>query len=66
MDRREILKASLASAASIGISSKRAAAADSGSTAGADGQIVATRNSQPVLASLYDFEAEAKRELGMR
>jgi 4-hydroxymandelate oxidase len=55
--------ASLASAAAIGISSKRAAAADPGSAAATDGQTVATQDSQPVLASLYDFEAAAKQKL---
>jgi 4-hydroxymandelate oxidase len=65
MDRREVLKASLASAAAIGISSKRAAA-DVSSTAGVDEQTaVARQDQQPVLASVYDFEAAAKRKLSL-
>ena len=65
MDRREVLKASLASAASIGISSKCAAASDAGSTSASDGQTSAAQDPQPVLASVYDFEAAAKRKLSL-
>jgi 4-hydroxymandelate oxidase len=60
MDRRDVLKASLASAAAIGISSKRAEASELDLNADVDGQ---QENLQPVLASVYDFEAAAKRKM---
>ncbi len=60
MDRREVLKASLASAAAIGVSSRRAAAAAADSATG-----VGTQGQQPVLASVYDFEAAAKQKLSL-
>lgn len=63
MDRREILRASLVSAAAIGISSRRAVAADLGPAAGVDDQTSATQGQQPVLSSVYDFEAAAKQKL---
>jgi 4-hydroxymandelate oxidase len=66
MDRRDVLKVSLATAAAIGTSSKRAATADPGFKADADGQTgAAGQDKQPVLASVYDFEAEAKRKLSL-
>ena len=66
MDRREVLKASLASAAAIGITSKRAVAASVGSAAGVDGQAGSAQdNVQPVLASIYDYEAAAKRKMSV-
>jgi 4-hydroxymandelate oxidase len=66
MDRRELLKASLASAAAIGVTSKRAAAAGPDSTADADGQAgIGQDNQQPVLASVYDYEAAAKRKMSL-
>ena len=66
MDRREVLKASLASAAAIGITSKRAGAAGHGSTVGAEGQAGGGQeNQQPVLASVYDYEAAAKRKMSL-
>ena len=66
MDRRELLRASLASAAAIGVTSKRAAAAGLDSTAGADGQAGSGQdNQQPVLASVYDYEAAAKRKMSL-
>jgi len=60
MDRRDVLKASLASAATIGISSKRAEASEPDLDAGVDGE---QENQQAVLASVYDFEAAAKRKM---
>ncbi len=64
MDRRDVLKASLASAAAIGISSKRAVAADLDSNDGFDGRNgPEEERRQPVLASVYDFEAAAKQKL---
>ncbi len=66
MDRRELLKASLASAAAIGVTSKRAAAAELDSTARADGHAGSGQdNQQPVLASVYDYEAAAKRKMSL-
>ena len=66
MDRREVLKASLASAAAIGIASKRAVAAAIDSTAGAGGQAGGGQeNQQPVLASVYDYETAAKRKMSL-
>ena len=66
MDRREVLKASLASAAAIGITSKRAVAAAIDSAAGADGQAGGGQeNQQPVLASVYDYETAAKRKMSL-
>jgi len=58
MDRRDVLKASLAGAAAMGISSGRAADAAS--------QAAATAASAPEpLPSLYDYEAAAKRKLSI-
>ncbi len=55
MDRREVLKASLAGAASIGITSKRV-----------DGQPGSGQeNREPVLASLHDYEVAAKRKMSL-
>ena len=66
MDRREVLKASLAGAAAMGITTKRAGAMDLGSTASADGQAGSAQdNQQPVLASVYDYEAAAKRKMSV-
>ncbi len=65
MDRREILKSGLASAAAIGISSRRASAAGLGLVADVDGQTSATQGQQAVLASVYDFEAAAKLKLSL-
>jgi 4-hydroxymandelate oxidase len=66
MDRREVLKASLASAATIGITSKRAVAAALDSADGADGQAGGGQeNQQPVLASVYDYETAAKRKMSL-
>ena len=62
MDRRDVLKASLASAATIGISSKRAEASEPDLDAGVDGE---QENQQAVLASVYDFEAAAKRKMSL-
>jgi 4-hydroxymandelate oxidase len=66
MDRRELLKASLASAAAIGITSRRSVAADLDFRAGVNGQSgIGQDNQQAVLASLYDFEAAAKRKMSL-
>ena len=66
MDRRELLRASLASAAAIGVTSKRAAAVGLDPTAGADGQAGSGPDNQPpVLASVYDYEAAAKRKMSL-
>ncbi|MGO9937059.1 MAG: alpha-hydroxy acid oxidase [Terracidiphilus sp.] len=64
MDRREVLKASLASAAAIGVPSKRAISLDSDSLAQLQSSAVAGEAvAQPTLVNLYDFEAAAKRKL---
>ncbi len=66
MDRRAVLKASLASAAVMGIASREAAATDSDSTASADRQSgTGPTVGQPALASLYDYEQEAKKKLSL-
>jgi 4-hydroxymandelate oxidase len=59
-----MLKASLAGAAAIGVGSNRGVAADVDSSVGADGQTGGEQdNQQPVLASLYDYEAAARRKM---
>jgi 4-hydroxymandelate oxidase len=58
MDRRDLLKASLAGAAAIGISSSRAAEAAPQSTA-------TSSNPRQALPSLYDYEAAAKQKLSI-
>jgi 4-hydroxymandelate oxidase len=64
MDRREVLKASLAGAASIGMSTKRAFSADleagaqAATTAASGGQAA-----QPPLVSLSDYEAAAQKKM---
>jgi hypothetical protein len=64
MDRREVLKASLASAAAIGIPSKRAISPDIDSLAQSQSSAVAGEVvTQATLVNLYDFEAAAKRKL---
>jgi 4-hydroxymandelate oxidase len=64
MDGRDVFKANPASADAVGISSKRAEASDLGSSAYFDGSSgVEQESRQPVLASVYDFEAAAKRRL---
>ena len=66
MDRRDVLKASLASAAAIGLTSKRAVGAAIDSAAGADGQAGGGQeNQQQVLASVYDYESAAKRKMSL-
>jgi 4-hydroxymandelate oxidase len=66
MDRRAVLKASLASAAVMGIASKKAAATDSDSTASADRQSgTGLSDTQSVLTSLYDYEQAAKKKLSL-
>jgi 4-hydroxymandelate oxidase len=65
MDRRELLKASLASAAAIGVTSKRAEA-DLDVPLGADTRAEAGQDNQPpVLASVYDYEAAARRKMSL-
>jgi len=66
MDRRDLLKASLAGAAAMGISTARRTEAEDapqavgpGVTAGAPG------NASEPLVSIYDFEAAAKRKLSV-
>jgi 4-hydroxymandelate oxidase len=64
MDRREVLKASLASAAAMGIPAKRAMSPVTDSPSllqggAVTGEVVA----QLPLVNLYDFEAAAKRKL---
>jgi len=64
MDRREVLKASMAGAAAIGVGSRRGAAADPDSATHVDGQMGADLgDKQPVLACLYDYEAAAKQKM---
>jgi 4-hydroxymandelate oxidase len=64
MDRREVLKASLASAAVMGIPSNRAISPDIDSLAQLQSSAVAGEViAQPTLVNLYDFEAAAKRKL---
>src|SRR5579863_874916 len=64
MDRREVLKASLAGAAVMGMTPKGASAADHDSLAAVEGQAATAENDrQPVLASLYDYERAAKAKL---
>jgi 4-hydroxymandelate oxidase len=66
MDRRELLKASLASAAATGITSRRAVAADLDFRASVNSQSgIGQDNQQAMLASLYDFEAAAKRKMSL-
>jgi hypothetical protein len=65
MDRREVLKASLAGAAAMGVTSNRAVAARLESAAGAEGQAGSAQDNQPVLASVYDYEATAKRKMSL-
>ncbi len=64
MDRREVLKASLASAAGLGISAKREIPPVIGSPAELPSSPVTGGVSiQGPLVDLYDFEAAAKRKL---
>jgi len=66
MDRREVLKASLASAAVLGIAPNGAAATDLNLIAAVDGQAgTGHAERQPVLASLYDYELAAKSKLSL-
>ena len=65
MDRRDVLKASLASAAAMTIPSKRNVAADL-DTSAIDGQAgTGQDNRRPVLASLYDYESAAKAKMSV-
>lgn len=65
MDRREVLKASLASAA-VGIAPKGAVAKDSNAMAAIESQTAtAPAASQPILATLYDYERTAKAEMSL-
>jgi 4-hydroxymandelate oxidase len=62
MDRRDLLRASLAGAAAMGLSSARTGEAESAAQTGAS---VAAANSQEPLVSLSDYEAAAKRKLSV-
>jgi len=64
MDRRDLLKASLAGAASMGISTTRAVEAEGVTQATGSGAAVSGNPSEP-LASVYDYEAAAKRKLSL-
>jgi 4-hydroxymandelate oxidase len=64
MDRREVLKASLAGAAAMGISAKRAISPDIDSPAESQSSTVTGEvTAQPPMVNLYDFESAAKRKL---
>jgi 4-hydroxymandelate oxidase len=66
MDRREVLKASLASAAAMGIAQKGAATTDLDSQAAVDGQAgTGQTGRQSVLASLNDYELAAKAKMSV-
>jgi 4-hydroxymandelate oxidase len=66
MDRREVLKASLAGAAAMGIVTNRAVAADLDAAGGVDGQAGSAQgNQQQVLASIRDYEAAAKLKMSV-
>jgi 4-hydroxymandelate oxidase len=66
MDRREVLKASLAGAAAMGIVTNRAVAADLDAAGGVDGQAGSGQgNQQQVLASVRDYEAAAKLKMSV-
>jgi 4-hydroxymandelate oxidase len=66
MDRRDVLKASLASAAAMGIASKRAIAAEPGSTSSARDQAENGQDSrEPILVSIRDYESAAKAKLSV-
>ena len=62
MDRRHVLKASMASAAAIGISAGSTIMPNLNAQSAATPQPVA---SEPPLPSLYDYEAAAKRRLSI-
>jgi 4-hydroxymandelate oxidase len=66
MDRRELLKASLAGAAAMGIATASASEAEGAPQAEGPGVAAgATGNSPELLVSVYDFEAAAKRKLSI-
>jgi 4-hydroxymandelate oxidase len=66
MDRRDLLKASLAGAAAMGISTaRRTDAEDAPQAAGPGVAAGAPGNAPEPLVSVYDFEAAAKRKLSM-
>ena len=66
MDRRELLKASLAGAAAMGISTARGTEAEGAAQAAGPGVAEgAPGNSPEPLVSVYDFEAAAKRKLSI-
>jgi 4-hydroxymandelate oxidase len=60
INRRDVLTASLASAAAVGLSAKDAASAEATSPAQRD-----HTDTSPALVSLYDYEAAAKRILSV-
>jgi hypothetical protein len=66
MDRRELLKASLAGAAAMGIAAPRGTEAEIAPQAIDDGAAMdAHGNPSAPLVSVYDFEAAAKRKLSI-
>ena len=65
MDRRNLLKASLAGAAALGISSPRGAEAEGAPQAGSSGAATTTDAISQPLPSLYDYEAAAKLKLSI-
>jgi 4-hydroxymandelate oxidase len=66
MDRRELLKASLAGAAAMGVATGRRTEAEEEPQAAAPGVAAgAPVNSPGPLVSVYDFEAAAKRKLAI-
>src|SRR5580698_10517238 len=65
VDRREVLKASLAGAAAMGIASKRAVAVEPGVSSGEGQTGTGQENQQPVLASIRDYEAAAKAKMSL-
>ncbi|HEV2174586.1 MAG TPA: hypothetical protein VGR71_13510, partial [Nitrospira sp.] len=72
MDRREVLKGSLAGAAVLGIAPKGTVTTIHEGIAAVDGQIqsgvqaeIGQTTRQTVLASLYDYERAAKAKLSL-
>jgi 4-hydroxymandelate oxidase len=66
MDRRKLLKATLAGAAAIGITTAQRAEAEWVPEAADDGVAAGTPSNSPEpLVSVYDFEAAAKRNLSI-
>ena len=66
MDRRELLKASLAGAAAVGIATASRTEAEGAPQAAGPGIADGTPGNSPApLVSVYDFESAAKRKLSI-